>query len=96
MAEVEERQRVLFGSLSSGVSAKQKRLEWEKVCERVNAVGSETRTPAEIKKKWSDLKVEVKRRTAALRRSTGQTGGGPGEETLTPFEQRVVAIIIIG
>ena len=53
----------------------QKRLEWDKVCERVNAVGSGQRIPAEIKKKWSDLKVEVKRRTAALRRSTGQTGG---------------------
>ena len=38
----------------------------------------------------------VKWHTAALRRSTGQTGGGQGEEHLTQFEQRVAATSVGG
>jgi hypothetical protein len=55
--EVEMRKHMLFGTLSTGINAKQKRNEWERVCEAVNAVGSQQRTHSEIKKKWSDLKV---------------------------------------
>ncbi|KAG1925912.1 hypothetical protein F2P79_025205 [Pimephales promelas] len=42
----------------------------------LSEVGSESRTVNELKKKWSDIKVEVKRRTAAHRQSVGRTGGG--------------------
>ena len=48
-------------------------------------------TQAEVKKKWSDIKVDVKRRLAAHRRSVTRTGGGTGEEGPTLFEQRVGA-----
>ncbi|KAL6469081.1 hypothetical protein MHYP_G00226050 [Metynnis hypsauchen] len=48
--EVEARKKCLFGALSSGITAKRKRSEWDSVCEAVNAVGSEQRTLAEIKK----------------------------------------------
>ena len=48
--------------------------------EAFNAVGSEKRTQAEMKKKWSDIKVDVKRRLAAHRRSVAKT---------YLFEQRV-------
>ena len=51
--------------------------------EAFNAVGSEKRTQAEVKKKWSDIKVDVKRRLAAHRQSVAKTGGGG------LFEQRV-------
>ena len=44
--------------------------------EAFNAVGSEKRTQAEVKNKWSDIKVDVKRRLAAHRRSVAKTGGG--------------------
>ena len=44
--------------------------------EAFNAVGSEKRTQAEVKKKWSDIKVDVKWRMAAHRRSVAKTGGG--------------------
>ena len=76
LSEVEARKNVLFGTLSSGISSKRKRSGWENVCQAVNAVGSENRTQAEIKKKWSDIKVDVKQRLAAHRRSVVQTGGG--------------------
>ncbi|TKS65253.1 Receptor-type tyrosine-protein phosphatase gamma [Collichthys lucidus] len=35
---------ILFGSLSTGLNMTKKRCEWERVCEAVNAVGSEQRT----------------------------------------------------
>jgi len=67
VSEVEARKNVLFGTLSSGISSKRKRSGWESVCKAVNAVGSENRTEVEVKKKWSDIKVDVKRRLAAHR-----------------------------
>uniref|UniRef100_A0A8C5CRZ1 Myb/SANT-like DNA-binding domain-containing protein n=1 Tax=Gadus morhua TaxID=8049 RepID=A0A8C5CRZ1_GADMO len=91
--EVEMRKHMLFGTLSTGMNAKQKRSEWERVCEAVNAVGSQQRTHSEIKKKWSDLKVEVKRRVSAHRRSVTATGGGTGVGELSPFDLRVAALI---
>ena len=48
-------------------------------------------TQAEVKKKWSDINVDVKRRLAAHRRSVAKTGGGSGEEGPTLFEHRVGA-----
>ncbi|XP_017288266.1 nuclear apoptosis-inducing factor 1-like [Kryptolebias marmoratus] len=93
LSEVEARKKLLFGTLSSGVTAKCKRSEWDSVCEAVNAVGSEQRTPAELKKKWSDIKVDVKRRTAAHRQSVTKTGGGTGDDDITPFDQRVASIV---
>ncbi|XP_062242744.1 nuclear apoptosis-inducing factor 1-like [Platichthys flesus] len=87
------RKHMLFGTLSTGINAKQKTNEWERVCEAVNAVGSQQRTHSEIKKKWSDLKVEVKRRVSAHRRSVTATGGGMGVGELSPFDLRVAALI---
>ncbi|XP_059896290.1 uncharacterized protein LOC132448783 [Gadus macrocephalus] len=91
--EVEMRKHMLFGTLSTGINAKQKINEWERVCEAVNSVGSQQRTHSEIKKKWSDLKVEVKRRVSAHRRSVTTTGGGTGVGELSPFDLRVAALI---
>jgi len=77
LSEVEARKNVLFGTMSSGISSKHKRSGWESVCEAVNAVGSEKRTQAEVKKKWCDIKVDVKQRLAAHRRSVAKTGAHP-------------------
>ena len=74
---------VLFGTLSSVISSKRKRSGCESVCESVNAVGSEKRTQAEVKKKWSDIKWNVKRRLAAHRLSMAKTGVG-GQEKRDP------------
>ena len=51
ISEVEARNNILFGSLSSGISTKIKKLAWEKVAKSVNDVGAESRTVADIKKK---------------------------------------------
>jgi len=46
-----------------------------------------------VKKKWSDIKVDMKQRLAAHRRSVAKTGGGTREEGPTLLEQRVCAIM---
>ena len=76
LSKVEARKNVLFGTLSYDISSKRKRSGWETVSEAFNAVGSEKRTQAEVEKKCSDIKVDVKRRQAAHRRSVAKTGGG--------------------
>ena len=67
LSEVAARKNGLFGTLSYDISSKRKRNGWESVSEAFNAVGSEKRTQAEVKKKWSDIKVDVKQRLAAHR-----------------------------
>lgn len=74
--EVDARKHILFGTPSSGIDSKCKKSEWESVCETVNAVGSEQHTPTELKKKWSDIKVKVKRRTAAHTKMWPKQAGG--------------------
>ncbi|KAK0151538.1 t-SNARE domain-containing protein 1 [Merluccius polli] len=91
ISEVEARNNILFGSLSSGIWLG--KLAWEKVAKSVNEVGAENRTVADIKKKWSDIKVDVKKKVSAHRRSVGQTGSGAGIGELAPFEQRVAAVV---
>jgi len=80
---------------SSGISNKRKRSGWENVYEAVNAVGSEKRTQAEVKKKWSNIKVDVKRRMAAPRQSVAKTGGGTGEEGPILFKQRALWVTLL-
>ena len=81
LSEVEAHKNGLFGTLSYDISNKRKRSGWERVSEAFNAVGSEKRTQAEVKKKWSDIKVDVKRRLAAHRRSVAKTGGCVNRES---------------
>lgn len=55
--DVEARRNVLFGDLSSRISNKCKMIDWRSITNAANAKGLELRTTADIKKKWSDIKV---------------------------------------
>ena len=55
------------------------------MCEAVNSVGSAKRTQAEVKKKWSHIKVDVKRKMAAHLQSVAKTGGGQEKRGPTLF-----------
>lgn len=50
------------------------KMEWDSIAEAVNAVGSEDCTVTKKKKKWSDMKVDIKQQTAALRQSVARIG----------------------
>ena len=49
---------------ASGISNKRMSAEWKTVTRAINAVGSENRIMAEIKNKWSDVKLEIKKHTS--------------------------------
>ncbi|KAJ8346446.1 hypothetical protein SKAU_G00278470 [Synaphobranchus kaupii] len=91
--EIEDRQHVLFGGLNSGLTNKAKQVAWECVAAAVNEVGQQDRTVADLKKKWSDLKLQGKKRIVIHNRSIKATGGGPGTPELSQMDQRIAAII---
>ncbi|XDV45646.1 hypothetical protein PO909_013706 [Leuciscus waleckii] len=84
---------MLFGGHSVGITNAKKALEWQKVADAVNAAASQPRTVAKIKKIWSDIKVDAKKRLALHRQSVSATGGGKGTPELTPLDERLAAII---
>uniref|UniRef100_A0A672G0Y3 Myb/SANT-like DNA-binding domain-containing protein n=1 Tax=Salarias fasciatus TaxID=181472 RepID=A0A672G0Y3_SALFA len=94
-SEVEQNRHVLFGSLKTRIKGAQKNAVWKKITGAVNSVATEERTPAKVKKKWSDLKLATKKRVAALRRSSTETGGGPPDPslTLTATEEKISSLI---
>ena len=96
--EVEAINKILFGSLSSGISTKTKRkLALENIAPSVNEVGADSPTVADIRKKWSDIKLNIKKKkVSAHRRSIGQTGSGEllfvwthADDRLFPYTQGV-------
>ena len=58
VGEVEKRRKMLSGGHRVGITNAIKALEWQKVADAVNAAASQPRAAAEIKKKWSDIKVD--------------------------------------
>lgn len=58
-------------------------IEWQSITNAVNAAGSERIG----KRKWSDIKVDVKRSVAAQGQSVPATGGGPGKPEPSPLEE---------
>ncbi|XP_049897644.1 nuclear apoptosis-inducing factor 1-like [Epinephelus moara] len=94
-SEVQRNKLVLSGSLKSGFKGSQKAAVWKEITAAVNSVGVDKGTPAEVKKNWSDLKIATKRRVAALKRSSTQTGGGQPDPSLalTQTAERVAALI---
>uniref|UniRef100_A0AAQ5WZK1 Myb/SANT-like DNA-binding domain-containing protein n=1 Tax=Amphiprion ocellaris TaxID=80972 RepID=A0AAQ5WZK1_AMPOC len=89
--EVKARKSILFGGHSSGITNKRKGTEWQHVVTSVNSVSSTERTVAEVKKKWSDLKVEAKKRVTC--QSVSATGGDRGKPEPTPLDSRIASIL---
>lgn len=58
----------------------------------VNAVGSEYCTVAKLKRKWSYVS-QTSRKGLPIAKAEGRTASGTGVEELTPFEQRVAAVV---
>jgi len=93
LTEIKARGHIIFGSLGRGVTNKGKKIAWLCITDAINQVGLQGRTPAEIKKKWADLKSQCKIRIAAHRASVRATGGGRGVPDLSADDQRMAEII---
>ncbi|VDI31304.1 Hypothetical predicted protein [Mytilus galloprovincialis] len=50
---------------------------WQQIVEEVNAVSQVKRSKEEIKRKWTYIKSETKKKNSQHKRSLNKTGGGP-------------------
>uniref|UniRef100_A0A8C6YSZ4 Nuclear apoptosis inducing factor 1 n=1 Tax=Nothoprocta perdicaria TaxID=30464 RepID=A0A8C6YSZ4_NOTPE len=106
--ELERGKHLLVNHFNAGVPLAAKAAAWHDILRRVNAVATCHRELPEVKKKWSDLKTEVRRKVAQVRAAMeggaeGPAGNGPeGEEAagaaaapviLTPMQQRICNLL---
>ncbi|XP_077161236.1 nuclear apoptosis-inducing factor 1 [Paroedura picta] len=76
--ELERSKHLLINHFNAGVSLAAKASAWHNIQRRVNAVATCRRELHEVKKKWSDLKTEVRRKVAQVR--AAMEGGGDGHD----------------
>lgn len=81
--ELERGKHLLVNHFNAGVPLAAKAAAWHDILRRVNAVATCHRELPEVKKKWSDLKTEVRRKVAQVRAAMegageSQNGGGGG------------------
>jgi len=95
VGEVEKKKTMLFGGLSMAITNAKKAAERQLVADAVNVVASEGQTVGltEVKKKWSDIKVEAKKCIALHRQSVCATGWGKRTPELTPLNEKLAGII---
>ncbi|XP_028917800.1 nuclear apoptosis-inducing factor 1 [Ornithorhynchus anatinus] len=105
--ELERQKHLLVNHFNAGVPLAAKSAAWQDILRRVNAVTTCRRELPEVKKKWSDLKTEVRRKVAQVRAAV--EGGDPGEGhaaaagdagdpglapvLLTPMQQRICNLL---
>ncbi|XP_046574538.1 myb/SANT-like DNA-binding domain-containing protein 3 [Haliotis rubra] len=76
------------------MNLKTKRKCWEEVVEKINANSSVKRDWVEIKKKWTDMKSQTRKRAAHCRRERVKTGGGQASVLeLNSLEEMVASLI---
>ena len=71
---VTERQDILLGKLTKEITAKVKLLQWQAVTDCVNCVSTVKRDAAEVRKKFTDLRTQVKKKAAAENHYSRSTG----------------------
>ncbi|XP_008052374.1 nuclear apoptosis-inducing factor 1 [Carlito syrichta] len=103
--ELELKKHLLVNHFDAGVPLAAKSAAGHGILRRVNAVATCRRELPEVKKKWSDLKSEVRRKVAQVRAAvdgaggpgTGGGGGGSGPAVapvlLTPMQQRICNLL---
>ncbi|XP_004641590.1 nuclear apoptosis-inducing factor 1 [Octodon degus] len=75
--ELELKKHLLVNHFNAGVPLAAKSAAWHGILRRVNAVATCRRELPEVKKKWSDLKTEVRRKVAQVRAAV-EGGEAPG------------------
>ncbi|KAM4695912.1 nuclear apoptosis-inducing factor 1 [Rhinophrynus dorsalis] len=94
LEEVEKQKHILINHFNAGVPHLTKTNAWHDILKRVNAISTCHRELAEVKKKWSDLKTEVRRKMSQAR-ATAEAEGDVDTEpiTLTPMQQRICNLL---
>jgi len=92
--EMEKQKHILVNHFNAGVTHIAKNNAWVEILKRVNAVSTCQRELAEVKKKWSDLKTEVRRKVAQARAAMEGTGDCTSVPViLTSMQQRICNLL---
>ncbi|XP_053480829.1 nuclear apoptosis-inducing factor 1 isoform X1 [Ictalurus furcatus] len=92
--EMEKQKHILVNHYNAGVTHIAKNNAWMDILKRVNAVTNCQRELAEVKKKWSDLKTEVRRKVAQARAAIEDTGDCTTVPViLTAMQQRICNLL---
>ncbi|KAH0615554.1 hypothetical protein JD844_004985 [Phrynosoma platyrhinos] len=97
--ELERSKHLLINHYNAGVPLAAKAAAWHNILRRVNAVATCRRELPEVKKKWSDLKTEVRRKVAQVRAAMegggeGQDGSGEGQDAEDPTGATAAPVIL--
>ncbi|XP_028851792.1 nuclear apoptosis-inducing factor 1 isoform X2 [Denticeps clupeoides] len=92
--EMEKQKHILVNHFNAGVTHITKNNAWVEILKRVNAVTTCQRELAEVKKKWSDLKTEVRRKVAQARAAMEGAADCPTVPViLTSMQQRICNLL---
>ncbi|XP_027023343.1 nuclear apoptosis-inducing factor 1 isoform X2 [Tachysurus fulvidraco] len=92
--EMEKQKHILVNHFNAGVTHIAKNNAWIEILKRVNAVTNCQRELVEVKKKWSDLKTEVRRKVAQARAAIEDTGDCTTVPViLTAMQQRICNLL---
>ncbi|KAJ1208446.1 hypothetical protein NDU88_003832 [Pleurodeles waltl] len=85
----------LFGSQVQHTSIARKAELWQRIVDRVNAVGQHPRNREDIRKRWNDLRGKVRSMVSRHNIAVQKTGGGPPPTPpeFTSWEQEVLNIL---
>lgn len=93
--EIEKQKHTLVNHFNAGVTHIAKNNAWVDILKKVNAVTTCPRELPEVKKKWSDMKTEVRRRVAQARAAIEGTSTDctPVPVILTAMQQRICNLL---
>lgn len=93
--EIEKQKHTLVNHFNAGVTHMAKNNAWVDILKKVNAVTTCPRELAEVKKKWSDMKTEVRRKVAQARAAIEGTSAdcAPVPVILTAMQQRICNLL---
>lgn len=93
--EIEKQKHTLVNHFNAGVTHMAKNQAWVDILKKVNAVTTCPRELAEVKKKWSDMKTEVRRKVAQARAAIEGTSADctPVPVILTAMQQRICNLL---
>uniref|UniRef100_A0A3Q2Z2R7 Nuclear apoptosis inducing factor 1 n=1 Tax=Hippocampus comes TaxID=109280 RepID=A0A3Q2Z2R7_HIPCM len=93
--EIEKQKHTLVNHFNAGVTHMAKNNAWLEILKKVNAVTTCPRELPEVKKKWSDMKTEVRRKVAQARAAIEGTSTDctPVPVLLTAMQQRICNLL---
>ncbi|KAK7895797.1 hypothetical protein WMY93_021122 [Mugilogobius chulae] len=93
--EIEKQKHTLVNHFNAGVTHMAKNQAWVDILKKVNAVTTCPRELAEVKKKWSDMKTEVRRKVSQARAAIEGTSADctPVPVILTAMQQRICNLL---